>query len=1358
MKTLIFHILLTVAVILPVRSQSVSVSQFPLTQQLPSNSVRCVFQDKDGILWLGTGDGLCRYDAYRVNVFRSSSQNPNLLSNNDITCLAETNEGTLLIGTRKGLNILDKRRNKITALPDKELNSYEIRSLAVDKAGYVWVGTYKRLVRCSPDFSEVKAYDSSLPVTSVNSVYKDHEENIWVMFWRKGLYQYNRKQDLFIRMPRVGNSDNPFRIFQDKKHRYWLTTWGEGIFRMHPDGELREMYRPVEVDYGTEKEHKILNDVFGLVEDDKYGYLWMVNSFGLTVAAYEEGRLRLIDMKRQFSSMNNIFSDIYKDASGNIWISAFNESAYMINLDNPVVLNYPLSMIKERTNGLTPNISAIYQDEDGDLWFGQNRWGLGIYSPSRATLRHYQEFPSLANLTGLTNIVFIGKISADPDGVWLAPEYTRMIFVIRKEADGRLALAKKYDLDAAQGGNPRNIYDDGNGNVWITTNSGLLVRSASDGKLQRIALEIPDMSDIAADNKGDIWISSQTSGLYKFTPVCAGGQWSATNLVHINKENSQLPSNDIETICADTLEKRIWLGTKEGDVLICYPDGMHIRDASHNFKGYINEGILNMTVDTLGHIWIATNKGIIECNPRNKGKVVYTAGSDVVVNSFGRSACWYGGGDFILYGGNRGVVQIFNSRSVNKDAGVVRTFVTDVKVNGVSILTGILPEEDYSLDTERFTLTLGADAHNIELALSARNYSYPGKVLYAYRMKGLDKDWIYTNGERQFAYYNALPKGKHTLELRATDENGLWSGRIVQYTVIKKPAFYETWWAYTLYILLAIGVLYLVYRWVRIRMELRSELRIAQIEKEKSEELAQAKLRYFTNVSHDFLTPLTIISCLIDDVEMTYRNRIPQLDKMRSNLGKLKRLIQQILDFRKIENGKMELKVALGDLSAFLHELCKTNFEPLMAKKQIAFEYDNGEEQCPAYFDADKLEKVVFNLLSNAYKYTEEGGNVRVTLSQKQEAGHSYALICVTDTGKGIPGEHLKQIFDRFFISEESAGTASNGIGLSLVKELLDLHHAHIDVQSEPGKGSKFSIRLPIDKDSYAAGEFVSAEQMTGLKRLELDAAEEQPEKTTVENATLIVPTDGHRMLIVEDNEELLDLMYHIFSRHRQVLIAHNGVEAMEVIQKKEVDIIISDVMMPEMDGLELCRQLKQDIKTSHIPIILLTARNSADDRVECYKAGADGYIAKPFELKVLEARVENFLAQKRIRQEEFRTAGKPASEKLELSALDRTFLDKVIAYISENMENSELDVNELSDKLCMSKSTLYRKIKSMSGLSPVELIRNIRLKHAYQLLQEGGLSIMDVTFACGFSNPKYFSTCFKEQFGVTPKELQKQI
>ena len=668
-------------------------------------------------------------------------------------------------------------------------------------------------------------------------------------------------------------------------------------------------------------------------------------------------------------------------------------------------------------------------------------------------------------------------------------------------------------------------------------------------------------------------------------------------------------------------------------------------------------------------------------------------------------------------------------------------------------MEGLLPEEDYSLNRKEWTLTLGADARNIEIDFSARNYSYPDKILYAYRIKGIDEDWVYTNGDRQYAFYNKLPVGKYKLELRATDVNGLWSGRIVKYTIIKKPAFYETWWAYTLYFFVFAGLLLLLYRRIKRRMELRNELRISQIEKEKSEELTQAKLSYFTNVSHDFLTPITIISCLIDDVEITYRNSIPQLEKMRSNLRKLKRLIQQVLDFRKMESGNMKLKITLGNLSAFIGDMCKVNFEPLMHKKHILCRFSTDNEQVPAYFDADKMEKVIFNLLSNAYKYTDEGGEINVALSQEQQDSHSYVIIRVSDTGRGIRPENLPLIFNRFFTDKEGANVESNGIGLSLVKEMLDLHHAQITVQSEWQKGTSFIIRLPIDKDSYHADEFVSMEQIAGIDKLELVSGSE-PEGGWIERNENAALTDDRRMLIVEDNEELLDLMYHIFSRRRQVYIAHNGVEALSVIENNEVDIVVSDVMMPVMDGLELCRHLKADIRTSHIPVILLTAKTTAEDRVECYRAGADGYIAKPFELKVLEARIENFLACKRVRQEEFQSAPEINTEKLETSSIDQKFLNQVIAIIEKHMEESDLDMGLLSDQLCMSKSTLYRKIKVMTGLSPVEFVRNIRLKHAHQLLETGEHSVANVAYASGFSNPKYFSTCFKEQFGISPKDL----
>ena len=560
-----------------------------------------------------------------------------------------------------------------------------------------------------------------------------------------------------------------------------------------------------------------------------------------------------------------------------------------------------------------------------------------------------------------------------------------------------------------------------------------------------------------------------------------------------------------------------------------------------------------------------------------------------------------------------------------------------------------------------------------------------------------------------------------------------------------------------IYVFLCGILAYCCYRWAVYRVRLRNELKIIQIEKEKSEELTQAKLRYFTNISHDFLTPITIISCLIDDMVMTYKNRIPQLDKMRSSLRQLKHLIQQVLDFRKIENGKMSLQVSEGDISVFIEDLCRMNFSVLMDKKHISFAVVAEKPHISACFDRDILEKVLYNLLFNAYKYTNEGGEITVSLSVVENDGVRSALIRVKDTGVGIPLEKQPFVFNRFYTATTDTAAEANGIGLSLVKELLEIHHGRIALESTVGKGTEFSVLLPMEKSAYLPEEFAPQEDMSVVEELELPHEENIVGYSVLEKTEPQKEVDGC-MLLVDDNVDLLDVMCRVFSHRHKVLLAHDGIEAVAVIENNAVDVIISDVMMPNMDGLELCRHLKADINTSHIPVILLTAKNAPEDRIECYKAGCDGYVAKPFELRVLEARVESFLEHKRCAQRDFKEEREVRTAMLKMSALDQKFLDKVISIIEHNMKKAiDIDVNTIAREVGMSKSSFYRKIKLITDLSPVEFVKNIRLKHAYELLEKGETSLESVAYSTGFSSAKYFSTCFKEQFGITPTEFLRR-
>mgnify|MGYP000824474145 CR=1 FL=1 len=898
-------------------------------------------------------------------------------------------------------------------------------------------------------------------------------------------------------------------------------------------------------------------------------------------------------------------------------------------------------------------------------------------------------------------------------------------------------------------GFPRLFYTDSNHNLWVGTTKGILVKPAKEKILQDTKFPFVDIIGIREGKDGSLWISTRKQGVYN-AKISSDLTLEEKNLRNLKTHAEGVISDNIGAICVDD-NGLVWMGSQDGDVFTYDPQTNKVENLSDMFD-MLEEGIFNIITDQLGHIWISTNKRVIEYDPKNGGIMDYSTMTDVMVNSFMPNSYYKTRSGKILYGGNKGISVFTPYDHLSDNPRRIRTMVSDVKIDGVSSL---LEKNNQRFNLRSQIISLNAGDKNIEIDFSSLNYAFPDKIKYAYKMDGVDDDWVYVRGDRQFAFYNQLPKGKRTFYLKTTDVNGLWSNYIAEVQVFKQPAFYETLWAYLFYIVFTLLCLYLFYHRMKRRIQLRHELRIAQIDKEKSEELVQTKLRYFTNISHDLLTPLTIITCLIDDAEMTNGSRISQLTMIRSNVNKLRRLLQQILDFRKVESGNMKLSVSKSDVISFIDDVCKIHFTPLMRKKNQTFTFLTEDRHLMAYFDRDKLDKIVSNLLSNAYKYTANGGNIKLIVDSYWESENHHLRIQVVDTGEGIAPADLENVFKRFYTINKGDESESNGIGLSLTKDLVELHHGTINVESELGKGSTFTVDLPINKDSYQEDELISEHISANGINTDLILEKEELIDSKVGEGEDAQIADVH-LLLVEDNEELLFLMEKILSKHYHVLIAKDGLEALNVIKDNEIDIIISDVMMPEMDGLEFCRALKSNLETSHIPIILLTAKNTVEDRIECYNAGADGYISKPFELKILEARINNFIMHKKNKQEEFRSNVEVNIDSLEPSSIDKEFLDKVISVINSNMSEGDFDVVQLADALAVSKSSLYRKMKLATGLSPIEFIRNIRLKHGSQLLKDKSISVAEVAYECGFSNPKYFATCFKEEFGVTPKEYQK--
>jgi len=1341
MKRICLTLLLIRFSLLYFNAQQISVTPIILNSQLPSNSVQRIFQDKDGFMWFGTLDGLCRYDGYRMLIFKSGFNTPNLLTDNEITALAEDHNNNIWIGTKRGLNILNRETYNISHFSNSQIQESEIKIICITSDKTIWVGTQTSIYRYNRDLSFLKKYDESIPSMSINHIYEDSKGNIWATVWGEGLYKYDKEKDTFVRFPTIDKKNNPFRIFEDHTGQLWIGTWGDGLFLFYPHKEEKNMY----VKLPTYNKDKKIEETtfFSMAYDKKNNYIWAMSFSGIFAFKYNKGTLypESVDITDLFRNYNNIFSEIIRDKTGNLWIGTFSEGILCINFDKPFIQNYGMSSIKSQI-GIATNLTALYKN-DNEIWFNQNRYGLGIYDINNKKVKLYNNL----NNIDLSNIACINGFRAYPEEVWLGASNSPMIYRMKKENEEPV-IYKTNDLTEiiTNPGHPQLFHEDKKNNVWIVTKSNVFIKPHDRDTIINVEFSFNNITGLTEDIKGNIWISTLNEGIFQL-PITGNLVLDESKIKNYNYDTANQRSN-ITCICADNSGK-IRVGTKEGNIIVYNTLTGIQTDITRSVK-LTGDGILNIIDDDFGNIWISTNKKIIVYNPENEASRTFTQVDGVMVNSFLSNSYNKDKNGNILFGGNKGL-SIFNlSGELSEHPSENKIFISDVKINNQSILQG---SNDNRFKFNEQYLELKPEDKNIEFDFSSLNYTFPTKIRYAYKMEGLDDEWIYTDEGRQFAIYNQLKKGMHKFIIKATDENGLWDNKETVLKIYKHPAFYETTRAYMVYAILIILIAYYAITRAKRRIKLINQLKIAQIEKNKSEELTQTKLRYFTNISHDFLTPLTIISCLIDDAEIAYKGKIKHFDSIRLNLSRLRRLLQQVLDFRKIESGNMKLKISYGDISGFIKDLCYNHFLVLMKKKNISFSFSSSPNQIQAYFDADKVDKIVFNLLSNAFKYTPENGEVKIELESYKKDKNEFLRLKISDTGIGISPDDLKDIFTRFYNNRMKEAGETNGIGLSLTKELVEIHHGDIHVDSKKNTGTIFIIELPINRESYNESELGISDQTTlPVKGVEWVSVPDEDEslKSRVEPSKTAI-------LLVEDNEELLILMKDILSKHYNVVTAINGIDAQDRLKNQEIDIIVSDVMMPELDGLSLCRILKNDLETSHIPVILLTAKNSTEDRIECYNAGADAYIAKPFDLKVLEARINNFLANKKNKQKEFKGDPEINISKLEYPSLDEQFLNNTINIIEDNLSKGDFDVVVLANKLNMSKSSLYRKMKAMTDLSPRDFIRNIRLKHACALLKDKSISISEVAYMVGFSDPKYFTACFRQEFNITPRDYQKQ-
>ena len=1301
----------------PLHAQQMIVNPMPFLDKLPVNSIFNLYQDRQGFFWLGTAYGLERYDGYDIQPFINNYKNPHKLTHNDIRCFAE-DDNYLWVGTVQGINLVDKSTYQITSFPDSALQTREIRDLICDQKGNIWVAAGKKLFRCNARLGVLKEYTLA---NDPNTFFEDRNGDLGVLTWNGDILKYNDRDDSFMQYAHMDNS-NPYRMIQDHQGRYWIATWGQGIWRFDPSSPDRKkiLQRQSIVNPIRHSPEQVF---FDIVQDDMYGYLWALSHFRLYVFRInEQNELEEVNINA-IKDINNpidqykTYSRIIKDQSGNLWLGAYDQG-YTITFEKAEIINHTMENIKKRL-GVDANVLYFNKDSKGTIWFDQSRYGLCLFDEQTGKITYGNNADALYSLV-VTSIV----PSQKEDVVWLGGrnDFSSHIWKATKE-QMHISILEEYDLKevVADPGSITQLVEDDHGNIWIGTTSRLFFKQAGSKKIAELSFDISHISDMSKDSKGNVWIASRDAiyqMAYENKPIL---------LKHYPKESMPLSDAPIVNICANARD--VWFSTSLGRLLRFDSSEEKMTDETEAC-GLTGDNILKILLYK-DKIWIVCDKYIIRHHPATKENTAYFVNDpNIFVSSFRHSAAFVDEEGCLYAGGHNGFIKILPDRQNTNNKRTGQVLITDVKSDNRSVLFSPAGSET---GNSVHKITLSPETRNIEILFSALSYTSGRRIKYAYQLEGADKKWTYIDNGKHSAFYNYLGKGEYTFRLKATDPYGNWMEEEQQLLIRRLPAWYETWYAYSFYTLFIVCIICLLFYAYTKRMEKKNKLKL-------QEELTQIKLNYFTNISHELLTPLTIISCVADDLEENKESSERQVEILRSNANRLKRLLQQILDFRKVESRKMEISASKSNLSSFVSGIVASNFQSLAHQKSISLStrIDDG---IWGYMDIDKFDKILFNLLSNAIKYTPEHKKINVSLSAIYKEGCRFLVLNVEDEGIGIAEKDIKHIFTKFYNNKNHPGCQSNGIGLSLTKELVTLHHGTIEVSSEPGKGSVFTVEIPIDREVYSEREIAESSLLTV-----------QEEETDT-----FIPDEKPCILFIDDNKDLRELIQHIFSKKYQIFIAENALQGLELLKNTPVDIIICDIMMPQMNGLEFCRQIKGDIQTNHIPIIMLTAKNATDDQIECYKAGAESYIAKPFEMKILQARIDNLLQSREQSRQSFRSKMEINISNLNYQTSDEEFLNNAMQCVERHIQESEFDTVQMANELHISRSTLSRKCKVISGCTPLEFIRNIKLKYACALLKKKTISISEVAYATGFSSPKYFTKCFKEEFGMTPTEYQSQ-
>jgi signal transduction histidine kinase/ligand-binding sensor domain-containing protein/DNA-binding response OmpR family regulator len=1328
------------------KTNVLSFDYFSQTDGLPNNQIQCILQDKKGWIWLGTSQGLSRFDGYRFVNFINNPEDTSSLSGSLVRVIFEDSRGTLLIGTENGgLNVFDREKERFVHPyknhPEFKSKEISVNTIKEDNDGNLYIGTDRNLLKIDDKGRLIKIIPVAGPHTLsfsgsfIRVVQSDNSGNLW-LGTSDGLFLYHPDSNVIesVSIPGIKEqSREVFEIFKDEDGLLWIGTFSTGVLIIDP---VTKSIRHLNLDPYFERTETVRTIAKGF-----FGDYWIGTRGGLYVYSKTRGVTDFFkhDDRDSRSLANNSVLDIFHDARGETWIGT-RGGLNLLAKSKQVFRNF--SALPNDNHYLNSNIIyAFWIDDNERIWIGTEDGGINIYDSKKGTFEYLMAQPK--NTNSISQNCIKAFLDDKKGNLWIGT-FLGGIDVLNLKTGN--IIHYQHSSDNQQSLSDNRVWAlclDDYGGIWVGTSGGIDRFDPVTGSFIHFPKLAQDrqVNWISIDSDKNIWLGTLDEVII-YDP-------DNENIIRHNEHSRSFLEDSDKRYWIATMDKGIALYSKSKDSIIYYDQ----------HDGLSNNQALSILEDNNHSLWVSTSNGLSQFDIEKKQFRNFTSRDGLLNDQFTYGAAYKASNGELLFGGIAGF-NIFNPKDIPTENLHVPLVFTELR-----IFNRIVPVRDDNnailaksiSETSHLTLRYNQNVFTLEFA--ALDFINSRSTMYSYYLEGFDKGWNEPSTSRTATYTNLNPddyilKIKRLLPANPSGYDEL----VLNITIL--PPFWMTWWFRALIMLIIAALSYSLIRFIINREKIKSELVFERVKAKNLHELDMLKLRLFTNISHEIRTPLTLI---LGPLEKLISKKVPDeeipshLALVYRNTRKLDRLINQLLDFRKLETGNLKLELTQDDMVSLISEVVQS-FQEFAKDKQIILSFHTLKKKLVALFDRDKVETIVNNLISNALKYTGEGGMVSVhlslvfakdeedTLSNQPEK--QYMEISVKDTGKGISETNIDKIFTRFFRIDSKNESSGTGIGLALVKELVKLLRGNITVLSKPDKGSKFTLHLPYETELQEEVSGTS-EEIVQNKSNFTDNSNFHDELSEGSNAQI--------MLIVEDNPDVRYFLRSHFDSVFAIYEAKNGQEGWALAINIIPDVIISDILMPDVDGYEFCKRIKRDERTSHIPVLLLTALHSKEHEIQGLSSGADDFITKPFDISILQTKIENMLQARRSLKEKYTREMILKPQDITISSPDERFLRKAIEVVERNISNADLDIEHFAREVGVSRMQLYRKFNALTNMTVKEFIRSIRLKRSAQLLLEKKMTVTEIAYSVGFKDLSHFRKCFHREYGMSASEFIRQ-